>query len=221
MTTQYLFPVCIAAAAHGALLFGFSRPARIPTVIEKTFVTPICSFFVPPEEPPVIVEDARAARDATTPDVPQPPRGAEPPVAVVPDSRLTMDPPRISSLSPTDFDMKAVFDPGPVGKRGPGSVLGDVISKDLLDNTPRTRFQAAPIYPHDARRASLQGTVTVEFVVDEHGSVREPRVVSSTDRVFEEATLRAVAKWRFEPGRRAGQVVRFRMAAPVVFSLND
>ena len=45
-------------------------------------------------------------------------------------------------------------------------------------------------------------------------------VVESSDRVFEEAAVRAVAKWRFEPGRRDGRVVRFRMAVPIVFALN-
>ena len=33
--------------------------------------------------------------------------------------------------------------------------------------------------------------------------------------------LRAVAKWRFEPGRRHGQIVRFRMVVPIHFSLNE
>ena len=51
--------------------------------------------------------------------------------------------------------------------------------------------------------------------------MHDPRVVSSSDRVFEENALRAVAKWQFEPGRRNGQVVRFRMSVPIVFKLNE
>jgi protein TonB len=61
----------------------------------------------------------------------------------------------------------------------------------------------------------------VEFVVDESGNVLNPRVVSSSDRAFEENTLRAVAKWKFEPGRRDGRTVRFRMSVPVVFKLGE
>ena len=55
----------------------------------------------------------------------------------------------------------------------------------------------------------------------EEAAAIDPRVVKSSDRMFEEPTLRAVAKWQFEPGRRAGRIVRFRMAVPVVFNLNE
>jgi protein TonB len=44
--------------------------------------------------------------------------------------------------------------------------------------------------------------------------------VRSSSHAFEEPTLRAIAKWRFEPGRRGGQIVRFRMQVPVVFKLD-
>jgi protein TonB len=59
----------------------------------------------------------------------------------------------------------------------------------------------------------------VEFIVDEHGSVFDAHAVNTTDRVFNDAAVRAVSKWRFEPGTVHGEVVRFRMAVPVVFHL--
>ncbi|MEO5961553.1 MAG: energy transducer TonB, partial [Opitutaceae bacterium] len=65
------------------------------------------------------------------------------------------------------------------------------------------------------------GEVLVNFMVDEAGRVSEARVVRSSDSVFEEPTLRAVSKWRFEPGRVHGDLVRFRMSVPVVFSLKE
>jgi protein TonB len=60
----------------------------------------------------------------------------------------------------------------------------------------------------------------VEFVVDEAGHVLDPHVLRSSNPLFEAPTLRAVAKWRFEPGRKDGRVVRFRMAVPVEFAVN-
>ena len=92
---------------------------------------------------------------------------------------------------------------------------------DGLDNTPRTRFQPAPHYPPSARSTGLTGEVLVEFTVDESGRVLDPHIVRSSDRMFEEPSLRAVAKWQFEPGRSGGRIVRFRMAVPVVFNLNE
>jgi protein TonB len=58
-------------------------------------------------------------------------------------------------------------------------------------------------------------------VVDERGRVIDPRIVRSSERVFEESTLRAISKWQFEPGRRQGKVVRFRMTVPVMFNLHE
>ncbi|MGH7959039.1 MAG: energy transducer TonB, partial [Opitutaceae bacterium] len=63
--------------------------------------------------------------------------------------------------------------------------------------------------------------VHVDFMVDERGHVVDPRIVRSSNRLFEEPTLRAVSKWKFEPGRRHGKVVTFRMMVPVMFNLNE
>ncbi|MBI4622768.1 MAG: energy transducer TonB [Verrucomicrobia bacterium] len=90
-----------------------------------------------------------------------------------------------------------------------------------LRERARTRFQPAPVYPSEGRREGLRGEVFVEFLVDEAGRVADPRVVHSSNRMFEEPTLQAVLRWRFEPGRRAGRIVRFKMAVPVIFSLNE
>ena len=102
-----------------------------------------------------------------------------------------------------------------------GGVSAGPVRSDLLDNAPRTRTQIAPVYPYEAKVNGRPGEVVVEFIVDESGRVLEPRVVRSTDPIFEAATVRAVSKWRFEPGRRDGRVVRFRMAVPVAFALNS
>jgi protein TonB len=53
--------------------------------------------------------------------------------------------------------------------------------------------------------------------VDRDGRVRNAKVLSSTDPAFEGAALSAVKKWKFEPGKRKGQAVRFRMRVPVTF----
>jgi protein TonB len=45
--------------------------------------------------------------------------------------------------------------------------------------------------------------------------------VRSSAQVFDEPTLRAVARWKFEPGRKDGRAVRFRMSVPVVFNVHD
>jgi periplasmic protein TonB len=89
-----------------------------------------------------------------------------------------------------------------------------------LDNPPRIRVQVSPTYPSDARGSGLTGQVLVEFLVDEHGQVQDPHVIKASDQRFEAPTLRAVGRWRFEPGTKQGRPVRFRMSVPVVFHLD-
>jgi protein TonB len=89
-----------------------------------------------------------------------------------------------------------------------------------LDNHPRTTTQVSPVYPEEMKRQGIEGTVIVEFIVDESGRVTNPRVVKSDDPAFEAPTLRAVAGWRFEPGRKDGRRVSFKMAVPVSYKLD-
>jgi periplasmic protein TonB len=119
-------------------------------------------------------------------------------------------------------DIKRIVEfTGISNRNGDNPSFGDVIPSTYLDNTPRTRFQASPAYPFGAKQSGITGEVHVEFVVDERGRVSDPRVVYSSNRIFDEPTLRAVAKWQFEPGRRDGKAVKFRMTVPVMFNLNE
>lgn len=219
MNTKYVLPVCFAAAAHGALLFGFTRNPRPPvTEKDETIEVPF-RYVLTPDEVEVTVADT-PDKASVAPAAPALPRSPEP-LSIVTDAIPASVAPPITVDVPDRITR--VIDPG-VGMAGGTGTRpwdGGVISREVLDNPPRTRFQAAPLYPPEARRAGVAGTVTVEFVVDESGRVVDPRVTGSSDRVFEEASLRAVSKWRFEPGRHHGRIVRFRMAVPLVFSLNE
>jgi protein TonB len=85
-----------------------------------------------------------------------------------------------------------------------------------LDQAPRAVFQPQPVQTSQTRRKS-PGQVYVIFVVDSSGKVVSPSVQSSSDAVFEKPALNAVKQWRFEPGKRNGEPVRFRMRVPITF----
>ncbi|MBZ0258769.1 energy transducer TonB, partial [bacterium] len=51
----------------------------------------------------------------------------------------------------------------------------------------------------------------------QRGQVENPIVQKSTDPIFENPALSAVKKWKFEPGKRNGEPVRFRMRVPITF----
>lgn len=74
-------------------------------------------------------------------------------------------------------------------------------------------------YPPLARKAGLEGRVTVEFVVDETGAVLDPQVLRGVGGGCDEEALRAVRLMKFEPGRQRGRAVKVRMATSVNFRL--
>ena len=80
-------------------------------------------------------------------------------------------------------------------------------------------LQSAVVYPEFARRAGVEGTVVVQFVVDERGNVVDPVVVRSPNDLLSEAALTAVRKARFTPGQQRGRPVKVRFAVPVTFRL--
>lgn len=220
MNPRYVWPVCIAAAVHGGLLFGFPKSAR-PALPRTEQIVVGCRLTMPPPEEELLAlvpNEPTELPSAPERTVPAPPDVAPPAER---EHRVVITRPDVAT--PVAGPWPAIVAPplvGPIGEgHGPGR--DRVGWTDSLDRTPRTRLQAAPLYPAEARRDGRSGTVTVEFVVNEAGEVVTLRVTRSSDRVFEEAALRAVAKWRFEPGRRNGQIVRFRMAVPIHFSLNE
>ena len=74
-------------------------------------------------------------------------------------------------------------------------------------------------YPELARRAGIEGTVFVQFVVDEQGNVQDPVCVRDPGGQTCEEALRAVRTSKFKPGRQRGQPVKVRFSLPVKFTL--
>ena len=99
---------------------------------------------------------------------------------------------------------------------GGGDDDDEAFSLADLDQKPRPVFQQQPQL-NAALRKKMPATVHVLFVVDESGRVENPIVQSSTDPAFEPVVLAAIKQWKFEPGKRSGKPVRFRMRQPFAF----
>ena len=94
--------------------------------------------------------------------------------------------------------------------------MNAIFSMADLDQKPQIMYQPGPNYTAKLRNKA-PGKVNIIFIVDERGRVVEPRVKNSSDPIFEVPALNAVKKWKFEPGKRGGKAVRFRMLAPITF----
>jgi periplasmic protein TonB len=229
MKRSFFVPTAIACSTHAFLLFGFT-PAE-PAV-------PVKPRPAPPAEKKdyqmiTLVEEPKPVADV--PDQPLP--ALKSPVAP------PRAPDRSVPLEDGSFVQKHVMGPfhpidtvttvpiGPFspegatpGVGGPGLFSdnnGPIYTAASLDAVPKARFQISPSYPYALKSAGISGEVVVEFLVDEQGRVRDPRIVSASHPEFEAPSLAAVSKWRFEPGMRKNMPVRFLMRVPLNFSVDQ
>lgn len=93
------------------------------------------------------------------------------------------------------------------GRGGAKGMGGPGFSANLADRSALPLVRVDPQYPPQALRKKLEGWVTVRFNISTAGSVKNPAVVNSSDRVFEKNALVAVSKWKYQPQLKAGKAV--------------
>jgi protein TonB len=215
MERSLILPLSIAAALHAGVLFGFHR-GPVPVVAKAVPSVLLKPIEMPPPDKDVDEVLPPSEEKATKSTAELVPRSPEPPTAPDP-TRIEMKPvPPVINDGPIKDLKNVTFDPTAAIDRS-----GNIISAINLDNPPRARVRISPPYPVEAVHTGLSGKVLVEFVVDETGHVLDPRIVSSTNPAFDETTLRTLPRWRFEPGKKNGRAVRFRMALPLEFNLSE
>ncbi len=68
-----------------------------------------------------------------------------------------------------------------------------------------------PIYPQIAAQRSMEGWVLLKFDIGPSGNVQNAKVVESDPpRIFDEAALNAVKKWKYKPQVREGKPLTTR-----------
>lgn len=85
-----------------------------------------------------------------------------------------------------------------------------------LDGPPVALSRRPPRFPVSAQADT--GEAVIEFLIDEEGRARLPRIVSATEDCFGYAAVQSVATWRFEPPTRGGKTVVVRAQIPITFS---
>lgn len=76
-------------------------------------------------------------------------------------------------------------------------------------------------YPEAAKAEGIEGTVFVQFVVDETGNVIDERVLRSLSPEIDAEALRVIRQARFEPGTQRGEPVKVRFSLPIKFKLGS
>ncbi len=218
---KYLFTASIAATMHVALLWlmpeqPYTRIIELP--LKAGPVKPPGETPVPPEDP----AERTASPDPVKPLKGEPAPPTLPEVPAPAESRLPIP----VENRPAAFDRSITGIPQRIGTADgvPGGIdLSGVtlFTPDALDRVPRATLQIPPDYPPTMKQSGAGGSVLVEFDVDTTGRVVRAGAIRYTDREFADPAVRAVRKWKFEPGRRNGKAVPFRMAVPIEFGIGN
>ncbi len=118
----------------------------------------------------------------------------------------------VSGLAGGDFTMPA-YDLA-------GAMQDLIYELSQLTVAPRPIAQPAPQYPPELQRQRVSGEVRLSFVVRPTGVTDQIRVIRSSNPAFEEPTIRAVRRWRFEPGEKDGEKVSARVNITIPFNVN-
>ena len=102
-----------------------------------------------------------------------------------------------------------------------GKNLSDLSVFDVsdLDRKPMLVSSVDPRYPQTLKKAKVEGSVVLVFVVNEQGRVSDLRVQSSSRPEFENPALNALKRWRFQPGSKSGEPVKTYMRLPIAFRM--
>lgn len=112
---------------------------------------------------------------------------------------------------------------GTGGSGGYGDGDGTAASGPKIITAPRILSKVEPVYPGEARREGIRGSVGVRIEVLENGRPGEIEIQRSSGYdSLDEAALQAVRKWRFVPAQEAdsGRAIRCFTTLTVVFRLN-
>lgn len=209
----------IAAAGGLALALGMFLLLPVLESITSTddadlLVSSVNAANVPPPPDPV-VEEEEPEEEEPEPE-PEPPRLADeaPPLDLAM-LELALNPGTGGGGFAADIEVRLPVGGG-AGSSSSGEEVDSLFSMSDLDQKPRAIYQSSPQTSPQLRKIA-PGTVYVLFVVDQRGRVENPIVQSSTDPAFEAAALAAVRQWKFEPGKRNGEPVRFKMRVPITF----
>ncbi|MFY0698035.1 MAG: TonB family protein [Balneola sp.] len=96
----------------------------------------------------------------------------------------------------------------------------------VVENMPelvggQAGIQAKVKYPPTAIRAGIEGRVTVQFIVDKNGDVKNPKVIRGIGAGCDEEALRVVSQAKFKPGIQRGRNVEVQMSLPILFKLSN
>jgi TonB family protein len=99
----------------------------------------------------------------------------------------------------------------------------DVSLRDVQLDQNETRGmlvkRVEPVYPPEARKAGIEGTVVLDAMIGTDGRIHDLRVISAPSASLAASSFAAVSQWEYRPYLLKGRVVPVQTTVTVTFSL--
>ena len=175
-----------ASPRHAARAAAHS--AKLPGVIKTPDSVP--DSVMPPQPRSEETSNLSDNQNAATAN-PATANSAIPDAAIPSDATPAVNVPEIAASSAGPVDLGKALSSSPAMPK-----LGTPISQGVAGGT--LAFKVQPIYPPEARRLHLEGTVVFDATITEHGQIEDLKLVSG-DPILARAATDAVSKWRYTP----------------------
>jgi protein TonB len=193
---------CIIVLLLVIAAFKFAPQSTVPQQIKP-----------PDNNIPVIPE----INPTNQPDQPPPPRPPVPVEAAINDEIVDI------ILPSTDINPDENIPDVPIPPKPP-VIKDEIVPFYLLESAPEPvggmkAIGAKIHYTELARRAGIEGTVTIEAILDKEGNVVQAFVKKGIGGGLDEIALQAVKDTKFIPGKQRGKPVKVSLSIPVRFRL--
>jgi len=189
--------VILHLAIGYALVTGLAR--KVVEVIKAPLETKIIEEIKkpPPDVPP-----------------PPPPKMATPPPPFIPPPEINIQVPVVTPPPTITTITTERPPPGPPPVIAPPAPPAPV--QPLVRREYKASYRVEPVFPRQAQRDGISGTVVARVHVAPSGAVTQVQIMSSTNRIFDREVIRALSQWRFNP-----EPVGFIGEYEIVFNLKD
>lgn len=160
-----------------------------------------------PGSAPAAASGAQAQNDAaalkTETAAPPAQAAAEPPATPVTEAPGTADAGLTAAAAPA----------------APPAKEGDLVDLGSVTSPPTLVKKVNPVYPQLAQDRGLEGSITVNALIDEKGNVIDTGILKGMqdDLGLGKAAETAVRKWKFEPARKDGVAVKVWKSFVIAF----
>jgi periplasmic protein TonB len=189
----------------------------------------------PPPPPPPKVKPVKPPpiKVAEAPKPPPPSEAPPPPNDTPPPEPSAKPPPLVVGMTMSSTTSAGSF-AAPVGNTAYGKATGTATDPKAVkgysapkyvpvyqvDSEPTVASEVKIPYPDEARRAGIEGTVTLSITIDADGKVSNVKVISGPGYGLNEAARDAIRRFRFKPAIKGGEAVATEMKYSYTFLLD-